>query len=266
MVNPKHSVISFPSSRLSTIDTGYIGKRKNHVQALLELDVTDARTRLKESRRAGKTKASFNVWILKCIAQAAAENKEVHALLKGRRSLITFDDVDISFIIEKSVEGTKVPLPVTLRKTNEKSLDEIHAEIEAAKSQSSQSEKDYVLGKNKFQSYMKLYLALPQFLRIAIMKFMLRDPFLFKEMAGTIAVTSVGMMGSAKGWAIPFSMHPLCFALGSIVKKPGVKNNSVCIREYLYLTVLMDHDVIDGAPAARFISRLSNLIENAQGI
>ncbi len=236
------------------------------MHALLELDVTGARAALKVRRRTEKSKPSFNTWILKCIAQAAMENKEVHALLKGKKKLITFDDVDISFLIEKSVEGTKVPLPVTLRKVNEKTLDEIHNEIEAAKSQNAQSEKDYVLGKNKFQSYMKLYLALPQFLRIAIMKFMLRDPFLFKEMAGTIAVTSIGMMGSAKGWAIPFSMHPLCFALGSVVKKPGVKDNSVCIREYLYLTVLMDHDVIDGAPAARFISRLSNLIESAWGI
>ncbi len=36
-------------------------------------------------------------------------------------------------------------------------------------------------------------------------------------------------------------------------------------REYLSLTVSVDHDVVDGAPAARFIQRLNELIECGYG-
>jgi pyruvate/2-oxoglutarate dehydrogenase complex dihydrolipoamide acyltransferase (E2) component len=34
----------------------------------------------------------------------------------------------------------------------------------------------------------------------------------------------------------------------------------------LNLTVAFDHDVVDGAPAARFVNRLVELIENGYGL
>ncbi|MCK5031036.1 MAG: 2-oxo acid dehydrogenase subunit E2, partial [Thermoplasmatales archaeon] len=40
----------------------------------------------------------------------------------------------------------------------------------------------------------------------------------------------------------------------------------IAIREYLYLTITADHDIIDGGPLARFVERLTELIENAYGI
>ena len=79
-------------------------------------------------------------------------------------------------------------------------------------------------------------------------------------------ITSVGMMGKINGWVIPVSVHPLCFAIGSIVKKPGVVKDRIEIREYLYITALVDHDIIDGAPAVRILSNLSELVENGYGL
>ena len=38
------------------------------------------------------------------------------------------------------------------------------------------------------------------------------------------------------------------------------------IREYLCLTLSFDHDIIDGAPAARFTQRLKEIIENGYGL
>jgi pyruvate/2-oxoglutarate dehydrogenase complex dihydrolipoamide acyltransferase (E2) component len=37
-------------------------------------------------------------------------------------------------------------------------------------------------------------------------------------------------------------------------------------REFLHLTASFDHDVIDGAPAARFIQRFKELIESGCGL
>jgi hypothetical protein len=113
---------------------------------------------------------------------------------------------------------------------------------------------------------MELFISLPQFLRISIMKGILKNPFEVKKMMGTVVVTSIGMMGIVKGWIIPVSFHPICFALGSIVKKPGVFENEIQIREFLQMTILIDHDVIDGAPATRFVARLTDLIESGFGL
>jgi len=43
----------------------------------------------------------------------------------------------------------------------------------------------------------------------------------------------------------------LTVTLGGIVEKPGVVDGRIEIREYLCVTVSFDHDIIDGAPAAR---------------
>jgi pyruvate/2-oxoglutarate dehydrogenase complex dihydrolipoamide acyltransferase (E2) component len=37
-------------------------------------------------------------------------------------------------------------------------------------------------------------------------------------------------------------------------------------REILILTVLLDHDVVDGSPAPRFVRRLVELIESGEGL
>lgn len=262
-----YEVKEFPSSRQSTFDVGYIGLRKHHIKALIELDVTYARELIKKYRNQKKEEVSFMAWILKCMSQAISENKTVHAIRKGKNKLIIFDDVDISIIVEKEINGEKVPLPLVIRKVSEKTLHDIHQEIKQAKEQAVENEKDYVLGNNQFQWAMKFYVALPQFLRVMIWKsFILKNPLLMKKMSGTVVVTSVGMMGKVKGWVIPVSILPLCFALGSIVKKPGVVKDQIEIREYLYMTILIDHDVIDGAPAARFVSRLTELIESGYGL
>jgi pyruvate/2-oxoglutarate dehydrogenase complex dihydrolipoamide acyltransferase (E2) component len=51
--------------------------------------------------------------------------------------------------------------------------------------------------------------------------------------------------------------------VGGIVQKPGVHEGRVAVRDYLQLTVSFDHDIVDGAPAARFTKRLVELLETA---
>ena len=50
--------------------------------------------------------------------------------------------------------------------------------------------------------------------------------------------------------------------MGGIGVKPGVVDGHIAIREYLSLTISLNHDLIDGAPAARFTERLKDLIES----
>jgi len=239
----KYKIKEFPLSRLATMDIGAAAFTKHHIRVIMELDVTEARNKIALLKEQGKY-ISFNAWLIKCISRAVSEYKPIHGLRKGKRKVILFEDVDISVMIEREIEGVKVPLPCLIRETNNKSIGEIAAEIDSGRSQAIENEKNFVLGDSKNRILMKIYYALPGFVRSYIWK------------------TSVGMIGEMHGWIIPASVHPLCFAIGSVIKKPWVVNDEIKVREILYLTALVDHDVIDGAPAVRAFAHLKDLIES----
>lgn len=60
--------------------------------------------------------------------------------------------------------------------------------------------------------------------------------------------------------------HTLQLTLGGIARKPGVVEERIEIRDYLDVTISLDHDLVDGAPAARFTQRLRELIESGYGL
>ncbi len=260
-----YKVETFPSSRLSTMDIGAAGLKKHHMKALIELDVTEARKKLQDKKQQSE-KVSFNSWLIKCISHTIEEFPEIHGIRKGRNKIILFDDVDISIIIEREIQGKKVPLPYVIRKSNSKSTADICREIANGRRQAVEDEGNYVLGEKKNEFLMKLYYMLPGWARRKIWSVIIKSPSITKVNMGTVMVTSVGMMGKVNGWVVPVSVHPVCFAIGSIIKKPGVVNDKIEIREYLYMTVLVDHDVVDGAPAVRALSRLTRHIESGFGL
>lgn len=257
-----HEVVRFPASRIGTVDLGRIGTRKHHITALLEVDVTDTIRRVRAERREGAG-ASFFSWITKAISATIEENRHIHALRKGKHEVVVFEDIDISVMVEKTVDGERVPLPLLIRKTNAKSAEEIHAQIQAAKRNPVGDESDYVLREDRIpRSLMRLYYALPQRLRVFAMNRILRNAHRAKRMMGTAIITTAA--GRASGWVIPKAMHNLCFALGPIVQKPWVVGGAVVVRDILHLTVLVDHDVVDGVPASRFLTKLVSRIEKGR--
>jgi pyruvate/2-oxoglutarate dehydrogenase complex dihydrolipoamide acyltransferase (E2) component len=92
------------------------------------------------------------------------------------------------------------------------------------------------------------------------------DITLIKEYYGTVLVTSIGMFGEGSGWGIPVPNHTLQLTRGGIFEKPGVVDSRIEVREYLSVTISFDHDIVDGAPAARFTQRLKELIESGFGL
>jgi pyruvate/2-oxoglutarate dehydrogenase complex dihydrolipoamide acyltransferase (E2) component len=256
MKKDKHQVFRYPLSRIGTIDLGQIGFRKHHIAGLLEVDVTDALIQIRKQRSEGRP-VSFFAWMVKTISTVIAENRYIHAVPGPKHSTVVFEDIDISVVVERVVEGKRVPLPLVIRKTNEKPIEDIYAEIRAAQSQEIRDESDFVLKENRLsRSAMRLYYMLPQRLRLILLNRILKNPYRSKNAMGTAIITSVGSVARLPGWVIPRAMHNLCFALGSVVKKPWVIRDRIEIRDILHLTVLFDHDVVDGAPAARFAAKL----------
>lgn len=257
--------IEYPKSRVATFDVGRIARSKHHITGLIEVDVTLAREKIAGMKRAGE-KIGFTAWLLKVVASTMENNGIVHAVnSRGRKQLI-FKDIDISIPIEREIDGKKVPLAAVIRKVNEKSIEAISIEIQTLKSQPVGSEKDYVLGKNRYTLLNRLFFNMPQWARILVWKIMLGNPFIRKDMMGTVMLTNIGTAGSFSGWIIPKSMHNLCIGIGSVNKKPWAINGETAIRDILHMTILFDHDVIDGAPAARFTAELIRNMESARGI
>lgn len=64
--------------------------------------------------------------------------------------------------------------------------------------------------------------------------------------------------------AVEVISHSICLTVGGVGRKPGFgRGGLVEAREVVCLTISVDHDVVNGAPVARFISRLRESIETA---
>lgn len=262
-MNREFTYQKIPRSRIATFDTFAVGLLKHHVSSILEFDVTESRRELQRLRRSD-TDISFNAWLIKIISMAVMQHQEAAAYMYNKKKLIIFDNVNVSILVEKEIDGKRVPMPMLIEKANMKSALEISSEIANAKDTVLLAN-DIVL-KKKTGRMENIYYYLPGFLRRAIWRIMLNNPgFAYKKM-GNVVVSSVGMMGKINGWFIHKSIHPLSFGIGSILKKPVVINNEIKVRDILNMTILSDHDVLDGAPMVKFLNDLTRYIERGEGI
>ncbi len=253
----KYTVLPYPRNRVLMVDGGQMGLRKHTIHGLLEFDITEAREALRRHRALTGEALSFSAYFLSCLGKAIDQDRQMHAYRNWRNQMLLFDDVDVNMLFEVEVDGRKTIRPHIIRGANYKSVREIHEEIRAFQNNHEISRES---------RFIEWFVQLPGFVRRLFLWGLFKNPRLVKEYYGTVLVTSVGMFGTGGGWGIPVPNHSLQLTLGGISEKPGVVNHRVEVRKYLSVTVSFDHDLIDGAPAARFIQRLKKLVESAAGI
>ena len=81
---------------------------------------------------------------------------------------------------------------------------------------------------------------------------------------GTFTITNLGMLG-VEGFTPVINLPECCIlGVGKIVRKPVVVDSKdmVMVRPMMALSLVFDHRVIDGAPAARFFDRIVQLTED----
>lgn len=256
-----YKIQKFPKSRIATFDAGEISRGSHHVSALIDVDVTKSLEKIRLFKATTKQSISFTAWLISVISFTLKKHLAAASYLQGKRKLIIFNDVNLSVLVEKEINGQKVPIPLLIEKSNEKTIQDISGELSKAKHEKL-TEKAIVLQK-KSKRLENLYFVLPAFVRRLFWKYTLSHPHFAYHKMGNVALTSIGMFGKIDGWFIPFAIHPLCFGIGSILKKPMVIEDKIEIREMLKMTILVNHDVIDGGPMAEFIIELINNMENA---
>jgi len=255
-----YQMVPYPKYRRWMVAAFRSTRHKPMIHGLFEVDVSGVRAFLRDHKAKTGESLSFTAFLIACLAKAVDEHKAVQAFRKGSKRLILFEEVDVLTDIERDVAGQKFVVPHIVRAANRKTFRELHDEIRAAQG----ADVKNVL--KRFQ-----FLLLPSvFYRPFLWAFAWigrRRPWLWKTIVGTVEISAVGMFGNSAGWGIPpTAPTALMVTVGGIGEKHVVVDGHPAVREYLSLTISVNHDLVDGAPAARFTQRLKELIESGYGL
>ena len=81
---------------------------------------------------------------------------------------------------------------------------------------------------------------------------------------GTFTITNLGAFGVDSFTPIINPPEAAILGLGRIKAKPVAIDNMLAIRQMVTLSLSFDHRLIDGAPAARFLQRIGQLVEEPE--
>ncbi|HET6440267.1 MAG TPA: 2-oxo acid dehydrogenase subunit E2 [Anaeromyxobacter sp.] len=237
------------------IDALEVGVRRHLVHALLEVDVTRARERIRAAAGSGE-RLSFTAFVVSSLARAIESDRRLHAYRDWRGRLVLFDEVDVVTLVESEVDA--VAIPHVIRAANRRTVRDIHAEIRRVQAEPRTS-------RQRTGPFARLSASAPGFSRRLFFRLLRRSPAWMKRTAGTTLVTAVGMFGMGSGFVLGIvPLHTLCLTVGDITARPAVVDGKIEVRQMLSLTASVDHDIVDGAPAARFARRLREVLEGAE--
>ncbi|TYL36896.1 dehydrogenase [Natronococcus pandeyae] len=257
MRDQRETVEPFPMQRRGTVDAMRMAGRRSDIHGLVEFDVTEARQRIHDREERTGAELSFTAFLVFCLAQSLEEHPHINAYRDWRGRIVQFDDVDVMVIIEVQTDGKRIGIPHVIRAANRRSLQSIHDEIRRV-----QTDPD----ERRQPGLASLAFRLPGPVRRLFFRLPQWFPRRWKRIAGTVAVSSVGMFGTGGGWGITPTNYTLQLTVGGIGQKPGVVDGEIEPREFLSLTATFDHDVVDGAPATRFVQQLKEFVEEPEKV
>jgi pyruvate/2-oxoglutarate dehydrogenase complex dihydrolipoamide acyltransferase (E2) component len=227
------------------------GKRTVPMHGLLDLDVTTAM----ELLEAHDPPLSFTAFIVAAIGRAVALHPEVHAYRDWFGRLVIHTHVDVSTIVEISTPQGPFPLVHTLRDADIREVADLSMELHRVKA----------VGFQQHHGPTRLVPVLTHLPgAVPAMYAVLSRSVRARQRSGTVGVTAVGMFADGGGFAVtPLSLMSLQIVVGGITRRPRAIEDQVVVRDVLDLTVTVDHNVVDGGPAARFGADLRRQIESA---
>ncbi len=79
---------------------------------------------------------------------------------------------------------------------------------------------------------------------------------------GTFTVTNLGAFGVEAFVPIVNPPQTAIIGVGKVRRKPVVVNGEIVVRPVITLSLVFDHRVVDGAPAALFLQEVKRILEN----
>ena len=243
-------------NRKVLIASASVTRRKNTIHCLSKADVTEPRRRIREHFDRTGEKLSFTAYVVKCLAQVIKQHPRMNAYIRRNR-LVLLDDLTISVLVEREFQGESTPEPIGISQAQLKSYQQISNEIREAKGRPSGG-----LGSLSAATWIRFIPAF--FLRSFVL--WADKNIKFARRYGKVAVTAVGMFTNDPVWFIPHGSATVLLTVGSIEKRSEMVEGKEEKREYLCLTASFDHNVVDGAPAARFMNQLLETISRGEFI
>ena len=222
-INFKHEVIK-PSTMRKVIAKRTLEAKQQipHFYLTIESDVGKLIELRKKINENNSVKVSFNDLIVKALAMAMKKNPNTNVYWQDNQ-IFKLNDIDVSVAVAID-EGLITPI---VKKVNSKGLNEISKEIkELAKLAKTNSLK-------------------PE-----------------QYTGGSITVSNLGMFGISEFAAIISPPQASILAVGKIIQKPVVVNESIEIGHTLKSTLSADHRVLDGAVAGKLLKDFNDIIED----
>jgi pyruvate/2-oxoglutarate dehydrogenase complex dihydrolipoamide acyltransferase (E2) component len=231
-----------------------VNHEQNTIHLLTEADITGPRQLIASLLERSGERLSLTAYVVACLARTLTDFPRFNAFRKGRR-LILLDDVTINVLFEREIDGESVPSSAGIHAANHKSYREIHDKIRAVQRQETTH-----VGETGGLGWLRF---LPTFLFKIFVRLASRS-IRMQRRYGVVAVTSIGMFGQGGLWPVPLTSATVTVAVGSIARRPVLRDGIVEEREQLCLTLSFNHDLIDGAPAARFAKEFVNELSSGR--
>jgi pyruvate/2-oxoglutarate dehydrogenase complex dihydrolipoamide acyltransferase (E2) component len=242
----------FPGNRRLVTAAMRAGRHTVPMHGLLALDVSTAI----ELLEAHEPPLSFTAFVVAAVGRAVARHPEVHAYRDWRGRLVIHRHVDVSTIVEITTPQGPFPLVHTLRDADIRDVASLSAELRHVK--------DTPFEREHRASSRLVPLAVRVPGAVRTMYAVLGRSTRLRQRTGTVTVTAVGMFADGGGHAIaPLTLMSVQVVVGGISERPRVIDGRIEKRKVLDLTVSVDHNVVDGGPAARFGAELRHQIEHA---
>ena len=251
--------VPWPRVRELVTDALTAAHKAHLAHALAEIDVSQAMAAIEMYKAVLPEGPSFTAFLVYCLGRAVAEHPMLHAYRKGRKKLVISGDVDVSTMIEKrKPDGALVPVSYVVRGANRKSLAEINDELRQAVR--------IDLAGDPGVSYRRRIMRLPRSARRLLWWWVTRDPDRFRRQWGTVMLSNVGScMLPRPFFGLADSFFTCTLTIGGRYERVAWVDGAPEPRQTLNVTVTVDHDIVDGAPAARFGQTLVRLIEEGAG-
>ena len=245
-------VLPFPSSRRAVTAAVRAGRRIVPMHGLLDVDVTEGRWLLDRHQ----PPLSMTAFVIAAAGRAVAAHPEVHSYRDWRGRLVRHRHVDVQTLIEVPTEQGPFGLVHVVRDADIRGVADISTELRGVKADLTSTGTGRAL-----QRLAPLAGHIPGL--FPVMYAVMRRSVRAHRLTGTVQLTAVGMFAAGGGFAIaPPTLASLLVVVGGWSRRPRVVGSEIAVRDVLDLTVSIDHNVVDGAPATRFGADLRRRMEH----
>jgi len=240
-----------PRGRWNILDLIEMGRVSVPTYMLCDIDMTWAEGLRAKLANLGQ-RVTITAILLKAIAIAQRHHPATRTALLPWGGVVTFNEIVAGFTVERHVDCGPAVFLGTIHQADTKSIEEIASELQ-----------DY--GQKPIDQVPQLaienrFAGMPWLLRKLILWVGTRIPQIrLRYLSATFGLSSLGKYGVKT--LIPPSVCTSIFGVGSVDDRPVVRDGKIEIRPMLSLTYNFDHRLIDGAPAARFVDEIRNLLE-----